>query len=166
MLMILFPLPSGSHFRGKFAGFCCRRVVFFAVIPGRGGGRVRDPVEAAVPGEVGSHHPLVRPHTIPGVSNNTGALRRSGGRPHPMAARTTLRLSWSGEGGTVQDGRRGLIALCGMQGPAFLERASISCAMVLRYWLCPLRRSTNRRLAKERGFALDPKELLYPMVRG
>ena len=51
-------------------------------------------------------------------------------------------------------------------GSSVLGRASISCPMVLRYWLCPLRRSTNRRLAKERGFALDPKESLYPMVRG
>ena len=47
MLMMFFPLPSGSHFPGKLAGFCCRRVVFLAVISGRGGGRVRDPVEAA-----------------------------------------------------------------------------------------------------------------------
>ena len=50
-------------------------------------------------------------------------------------------------------------------GSSILGRASISCPMVLRYWLCPLWRSTNRRLAKERGFALDPMESWYPMVR-
>ena len=47
MSMMLFPLPSGPHFPGKFVGFCCRRVVFLVLISGRGGGRVRDPVEAA-----------------------------------------------------------------------------------------------------------------------
>ena len=72
-----------------------------------------------VPGEVDSHHPLVRPHAVPGVSNNTGAMRRRGWRSHLTAAGTTLRPSWSGEGGTVLDGRRGLAARSGMQGPAF-----------------------------------------------
>ena len=44
---LFFPLPTGPHFSGELGGFCCRRVVFLAVISWRGGGRVRDPVEKA-----------------------------------------------------------------------------------------------------------------------
>ena len=45
--MMLSLLYMGSHFSGELAGFCCRRVVFLAVISWRGGGRFRDPVEVA-----------------------------------------------------------------------------------------------------------------------
>ena len=54
--MMLFPLPLRSHFPGKLAGFCCSRVVSLAVISRRGGGRVRDPVEAAFQGRSGHKH--------------------------------------------------------------------------------------------------------------
>ena len=47
---MFFPLPMGPHFSGELAGFCCRRLVFLAVISWRGGGLVRDPVEAAFQG--------------------------------------------------------------------------------------------------------------------
>ena len=58
MMMMLFPLPLGPYFPGKLAGFCCRRVVFLAVISWRGGGRVKDPVEAAFQGRSGHITPL------------------------------------------------------------------------------------------------------------
>ena len=53
MMMMLLPLPAGSHFAGKLAGFCWGRVIFFAVISWRDGGWVRDPVEAAFHGRSG-----------------------------------------------------------------------------------------------------------------
>ena len=37
MMMMLLPLPAGSHFSGKLAGFCWGRVIFFAVISWRDG---------------------------------------------------------------------------------------------------------------------------------
>ena len=40
-------LPSGPHLPGEFASLCCRRMIFFVVVSGRGGGQVRDPIEAA-----------------------------------------------------------------------------------------------------------------------
>ena len=45
-------------------------------------------------------------------------------------------------------------------GSSVLGRASRSCFNVLKYRLWPLRRSTKRKLAKERGFSLDPMESL------
>ena len=109
--------------------------------------------------EVVSHHPIVRQHAVPGVSNSTGGMWKIGGTLHQRVAKTTGRLSWSGEGGVVQGGRCGLSAKW-EAGSSILGRASRSCFNVLRYWLWPLRRSTKRRLAKERGFSLDPMESL------
>ena len=45
-------------------------------------------------------------------------------------------------------------------GSRVLGNASTSCPMVLRYWLWPFRRSTNRRFAKDRGLALLPRHSL------
>ena len=56
--------------------------------------------------------------------------------------------------------RAGDVASQREAGSSVLGRASRSCFSVLRYWLWPLRRSTKRRLAKERRFSLDPMESL------
>ena len=44
---------------------------------------------------VGSHHPLVRPHAVPGVWENTGGSQMNGGRFHWTVATTRLPLAWS-----------------------------------------------------------------------
>ena len=56
LLMMLSSLPSGSHLSGEFAWLCCRGMVLFAVVSGRDGGRVRDPVEAAFQGRSGHRY--------------------------------------------------------------------------------------------------------------
>ena len=46
-------LPAGPHLPGEFARLCCRGMVFFVVVSGRGGGRVRGPIEVAFQGRLG-----------------------------------------------------------------------------------------------------------------
>ena len=63
-----------------------------------------------------SHHPLVRQHAVPGVSNSTGGMWKIGGTLHQ-----------SGEGGVVQGGRCGLSARSGRRDPAFwAERLGVA----------------------------------------
>ena len=51
-------------------------------------------------------------------------------------------------------------------GSKVLGRTSTSCLMVLRYWLWQFRRSTNCRLAKDRGLALLSRHSLKLTVSG
>ena len=96
-------------------------MILFAVISGRGGCWVGDPVKAAFQGRSGNITSLVRPHAVPGVLSSTVAMWKSGGRLHLRAIGTTWRLAWSGEGGVVLDGRCGLSERSGKQGPASWE---------------------------------------------
>ena len=66
---------------------------------------------------VGSHHPLVRPHAVPGVLGNTGVMTKIGGRPHRRATKTISLLSWNGEGESVRGGRCVLAAQSGRRDP-------------------------------------------------
>ena len=45
---------------------------------------------------VGSHHPLARPHAVPGVRDNTGGSEMPNEIFHRSAVTTRVRLAWSG----------------------------------------------------------------------
>ena len=51
---------------------------------------------------VGSHHPLARPHAVPGVRDNTGGSEMPAEILHRRAVTTRVRLAWSGAAGQVE----------------------------------------------------------------
>ena len=60
--------------------------------------RGREPSSCGFHTGVGLHHPLARPHAVPGVQDNSGDSWGLDGSLHQRVRATTMRLSWSGAG--------------------------------------------------------------------
>ena len=69
---------------------------------------------------VGSHHPLARPHAVPGVRDNTGGSEMPDEILHRRAVTTRARLAWSGASAAGQVERCVLSKRSGMRDSPLL----------------------------------------------